>query len=373
MGGTKGLNMADIKESLREDFDADAAWDVLASADVAQTAGNERLLKATLAETPPEVALDALIAGYTGTQYEESVRAFAANANQNPDLMTEIGAVLANNDEDGFLVVAGMAQSGAPADAAQTVADLEQFSKANTENRDGMSIKEGVMWLVDNGLYNTQRPWYTVENILNIGFLGVSVVAGAVSGGGGTAALIGGRVALGTGAKVVLREAVKEGVEDFVIKPAAKGAFRAGVVEPLATAPLMGAIGALGSEETPEAPEAPEDQQNETVETQEPEIATDQPVIDPVRKGFMDAFNTAASVIEMFVPKQTVGFLAGIAAAFMIATSGDGDDSTNKMQELSGLPELFMEAAMGIKPEETTPPAYTTEPRPSAGAPALVG
>lgn len=257
--------------------------------------------------------------------------------------------------------------------------------------------KEVGMWLVDNGLYNTQNSWYSVENLFNIGTLGVSVIAGAFSGGTGTGAVLGARMALGATVKGASRIALKETVEDFAVKPALKGAIKNGVVEPIVTAPFMGGLGAglekvndalEGKNTTDAAPlsheefEAELDGLSEFYQKQitpdkdslpQDEVAVERPAIDPVRKAFMDTFNSVAGVMEYIVPKQIAGLLAGAAAAFMVATGGDGDDTTSKADELSGLPALFMEAALGIESKENTQPAYTSEPKPVAPAPAALG
>jgi len=66
-------------------------------------------------------------------------------------------------------------------------------------------IGSGVQWVVDNGLYNTEKSILSGENLLNLGFLGVSGVVGAFTGGVGGAAMIGGRIALGAGAKAAVK------------------------------------------------------------------------------------------------------------------------------------------------------------------------
>lgn len=90
----------------------------------------------------------------------------------------------------------------------------------------GGYIGGGVQWVVDNGLYNTEKNWSSGENLLNIGFLGVSGLVGAFTGGTGGAALLGGRIALGA-----------------TIKGTAKGLLRNGV---LASSPLAGGTALLG-------------------------------------------------------------------------------------------------------------------------------
>jgi hypothetical protein len=435
------------------------------------------------------------------------------------------------------------------------------------------SIGDGAMWLVDNGLYNTKKSWYSGENLFNIGFLGVSAVAGAFSFGTGTAAMIGTRVTVGTGAKILLRETAEEAVTvatravlketaqetaetvvrksllgrvfnspvtygGLLIRGAALAAggyalsafnvlsggklsqsavettvdgIRASINSGLVSAENFenaistaghaielsrgvekafqngGVAIALASYEDPTSPDAvsagkaaalgwtieptnlisnigshylrlrlvddiypnrdeadlylaqqlvndivdksyaselgdnqvtEDDVKNlvqktvaenpdsplvknlfqgrlangmrqmwpdvslptfaaeeEILESKDSPLSTSagQQSLDSVRIAFMAIFNTVSGVIDDFLPKPVVGVVAGMAAAFMIAASGDGNDNTNKIQELSGLPELFQEAALGIEPEVAIPPLYTIEQRPAAGAPALVG
>lgn len=257
--------------------------------------------------------------------------------------------------------------------------------------------KEVGMWLVDNGLYDTQKSWYSVDNLINIATLGGSVIAGAFSAGTGTAAVLGARMALGAIVKGSSRIALKETVEDFAVKPALKGAIKNGVVEPIVTAPVIGGFGAglkkvndaLEGKNTTEAPPLSDEEfeaeldglskfyqkqitpKNEALP--QDDVAAEQPATDSVKKAFMDTFNSVAGIVGAFVPKQAVALLAGVSAAFVIATAGDGDENTSKMEELSSLPALFMEAALGAETKDTPAPTYTMEQKGAAPSPAAFG
>lgn len=96
-------------------------------------------------------------------------------------------------------------------------------------------IKKTGMFLVDNGLYNTGKSWYSGENLLNIGLLASVPLTGGMS-----LPALGGKALLQTGVKAALKTgatvATKEVGEKAAIKAAEAAASRVSRLEGLKSA-----------------------------------------------------------------------------------------------------------------------------------------
>ncbi len=101
---------------------------------------------------------------------------------------------------------------GAVVEAAGTPAKGEDTTHLKTLSEE-ISLEEAAMWVVDNGLYNTQESFWSAENLINSGFLAASAVAAAFTGGTGGAAMVAGRIGLKGGTKLVAKEATETAAE----------------------------------------------------------------------------------------------------------------------------------------------------------------
>ncbi|MFA5592551.1 MAG: hypothetical protein WC989_04475 [Micavibrio sp.] len=191
------------------------------------------------------------------------------------------------------------------------------------------SIRNRAMWVVDNGLYNTKEPWNSNENLFNIGFLGASVVAGAFTAGGGTAAMLGGRVALGA---------------------AGKGALRAGVTEVAVSAPAMAALSPALAYANDRLDDLLAGDEEATAEDQDAAIEAEADIEASPKAALSlsDTFNNAVNQWDDYIPLPLAKVIAGITTLFKAVS--DMTSGNTSSFDIGGLSKIFSEMVSGETP-----------------------
>ena len=230
-------------------------------------------------------------------------------------------------------------------------------------------------FLWSNLIWDSEAPLW-----MNLGGAAISVVSIAAAIPSGGLSLAGGaalRASMGVVAKAALSEVAVGTVTAAGMYAAAEGIEYVTGDEPqdtLSDEEYQAALDELSALSTPGSPEAlahaaareAELAAEETAAEEAETPAAEEEALSPIEQNYNETVAGLQTMLGSFIPDELEGVVINLCAMFQMATMGDGDENTSKLDELSFLGGKFFDAVMGGTPSQDVPAPANADraPRP---------
>jgi hypothetical protein len=236
------------------------------------------------------------------------------------------------------------------------VAEVEPDRSLWSTIKSDASAAGDFLWT--NLIWDSEAPLW-----MNLGGAAISVVSIAAAIPSGGLSLAGGaalRASIGVVGKAALSEVAVGTASATAMYGAAEVIDYAWGEESekmLTDEEYEAALDHLSALSTPGSPEALAVAAEREAEAAEAEAETEEETVElsSMEQSYSQTVATLETVLAPFIPDQFEDALINLCALFKIAALGDGDENTNKMEELSFVGSQFLNAVMG-KEETQNPP-----------------
>lgn len=248
------------------------------------------------------------------------------------------------------------------------VADVDPNQSTWDTITSDASAVGGFLW--SNLIWDSEAPLW-----MNLGGAAISVASVALAIPSGGLSLAGGaalRASIGVVGKAALSEVAVGTVTATGMYAAAEGIEYMSGEEPAATLTdeeYQAALDELSALSTPGSPEAlavaaaAEAEATAEAET----TAEETPELSSIEQSYNETVAGLETFLAPFIPDAFEGMVINLCAMFQMAAMGDGDENTNKMEELSFLGGKFFDAVMGGTPSQDVPAPANIDRAPERG------